>query len=107
MFLDIKKKDNFMKKFLIIFILFSFNSFSLASDLNKTIYAHVNGLVCDFCARALEKTIGKQESVKSINVDLTNKIITINLNEGKKLDDTKITQLIEDSGYSVREIIRE
>ena len=88
-----------MKKFLIIFFLFSSNSFLLASDLSKTIYAHVNGLVCDFCARALEKTIGKQESVKSINVDLTNKIITINLNEGKTLDDSKITQLIEDSGY--------
>ena len=96
-----------MKKFLIIFVLFSSNSFLLASDLSNTIYVHVNGLVCDFCARALEKTIGKQESVKSINVDLTNKIITINLSKGKTLDDSKITQLIEDSGYSLREITRE
>ena len=96
-----------MKKFLIILILVSANKLSFAVDQSNTVYAHVNGLVCDFCARALEKTIGKQESVNSIEVNLTNKIITINLNEGKTLDDSKITQLIEDSGYSIREITRE
>ena len=96
-----------MKKFLIILILVSANKLSFAVDQSNTVYAHVNGLVCDFCARALEKTIGKQESVNSIEVNLTNKIITINLNLGKTLDDYTITQLIEDSGYSIRKIIRE
>ena len=96
-----------MKKILIILILFSANKLSFAVDQSNTVYAHVNGLVCDFCARALEKTIGKQESVNSIEVNLTNKIITINLNLGKTLDDYTITQLIEDSGYSIRKIIRE
>ena len=96
-----------MKKILIILILFSANKLSFAVDQSSTIYAHVNGLVCDFCARALEKTIGKQESVNSIEVNLTNKIITINLNLGKTLNDYTITQLIEDSGYSIRKIIRE
>ena len=96
-----------MKKILIILILFSANKLSFAVDQSNTVYAHVNGLVCDFCARALEKTIGKQESVNSIEVNLTNKIITINLNPEKTLDDDTITQLIEDSGYSIRKIIRE
>ena len=96
-----------MKKFLIILILVSANKLSFAVDQSNTVYAHVNGLVCDFCARALEKTIGKQESVNSIEVNLTNKIITINLNPEKTLDDDTITQLIEDSGYSIRKIIRE
>ena len=85
----------------------SANKLSFAVDQSNTVYAHVNGLVCDFCARALEKTIGKQESVNSIEVNLTNKIITINLNPEKTLDDDTITQLIEDSGYSIRKIIRE
>ena len=69
-----------------------------------TVYADVNGLVCDFCARALEKVFGKQDAVESINVNLDEKLITIHFNEGEKLDDTTITQLIMDSGYNVREI---
>ncbi len=71
-----------------------------------TIYADVNGLVCDFCARALEKTFGKKEEVKDISVDLDKKIVTINFNEGQNLDDETVTKLITDSGYDVRGIRR-
>ena len=77
---------------------------AFASHPGGTVYADVNGLVCDFCARALEKVFGKQEAVESINVDLDEKVITIHFNEGQKLDDETITQLIADSGYDVREI---
>ena len=69
-----------------------------------TVYADVNGLVCDFCARALEKVFGEQEAVEFIKVDLNEKIITIHFNEGKKLDDETITLLITDSGYNLRKI---
>ena len=54
-----------------------------------------------------KKTIGKKDSVKSINVDLKDKLITINFNENKKLDNDEITQLIIDAGYTVREITDE
>ncbi len=67
----------------------------------------VNGLVCDFCARALEKVFGKQEAVENINVNLDTKIITINFKEGGKLDDETIKSLIQDSGYNVEAINRE
>ncbi len=64
----------------------------------------VNGLVCDFCARALEKVFGKQEAVSSIDVNLDDKIITINFQDGQMLDDETITALITDSGYNVEAI---
>lgn len=64
----------------------------------------VNGLVCDFCARALEKVFSKKDEVDSIKVDLNNKLITIYFKEGKKLSDEEITQLISDSGYTVEGI---
>lgn len=66
----------------------------------------VNGLVCDFCARALEKVFGKQEEVNAINVDLDTKIISVSFNEGQNLDDDTITNLITDSGYNVESIDR-
>ena len=74
-----------MKNLFLFFILFiSFYKYSFSKDHSSTVYAYVNGLVCDFCARALEKTIGKNDAVKSIKVDLKEKIITINFNENKK-----------------------
>ena len=53
-----------MKNLFLFFILFaSFYKYSLSNDSSSTIYAYVNGLVCDFCARALEKTIGNNDEV--------------------------------------------
>jgi len=63
-----------------------------------------NGLVCDFCARALEKVFKKQSEVKDINVDLTTKNITIFFNEGKTLSEEKIKEFIKDAGYDVEEV---
>ena len=77
---------------------------AFAAHPGGTAYADVNGLVCDFCARALEKVFGRQEAVESIHVDLDEKVITIHFNEGQKLDDETIIELIADSGYDVREI---
>lgn len=97
-----------MKNLFLFFILIiSFYKYSLSNDRSSTVYAYVNGLVCDFCARALEKTIGKNDAVKSITVDLRDRIITINFNENKKLENSIIEQLIADAGYSVREITNE
>lgn len=64
----------------------------------------VNGLVCDFCAQALEKVFSKQEAVSDINVDLDTKVVTINYVDGGSLDDETITDLITNSGYNVVEI---
>lgn len=92
-----------MKLFLLTITLL-LSSPAFASHPGGTIYVDVNGLVCDFCARALEKVFGREEAVESINVDLDKKVITIHLNEDQRLDHATITQLITDSGYNVREI---
>lgn len=74
---------------------------------NQILKISVNGLVCDFCARSIEKLFSKKESVESINVDLENMLITIYLKKGKNINNTTVTQLIKDSGYDVTEINRE
>tara|TARA_X000000950_G_C13768472_1_gene599903 strand:- start:153 stop:467 length:315 start_codon:yes stop_codon:yes gene_type:complete len=67
----------------------------------------VNGLVCDFCGRSIEKLFSKKESVESIKVNLEKMLITIVLKKGKKLNNILIKQLIIDSGYDVMEIYRD
>lgn len=66
-----------------------------------TIKVTVHGMVCDFCARALEKVFGKQKEVAGIAVDLDNSQVVVAMKPGKVMDDILLTQLITDSGYNV------
>lgn len=70
------------------------------------VHLSINGLVCDFCARALEKVFGKQDEVSTIDVNLDTKIITVNFHEGQTLSDEKLTELITEAGYNVEDIHR-
>ena len=95
-----------MKLFtLIVFtflILIKYDKLASQDKINSEVLnISVNGLVCDFCARSIEKIFSKKESVQSININLEKMLITINLKKGKNLDDNTIKQLIKDSGYDV------
>ena len=102
-----------MKLFLLFititfFILMDYKETSSQNKIEDQILRiSVNGLVCDFCARSIEKIFTKNESVDSINVNLEKMLITINLKKGKNLNDDIIRQLIKDSGYDVTEINRD
>ena len=100
-------------KFFIAIILFFFTVISFKNTKsqekleNEILSISVNGLVCDFCARSIEKLFSKKESVKSINVNLEKMLITITLKKGKSLNDSIIKKVISDSGYEIREISRD
>ncbi len=93
---------------LLFFTLINFNVTKSQEKLeNEVLYISVNGLVCDFCARSIEKLFSKKESVESINVNLEEMLIRIKLKKGKSLTDSIIKKIITDSGYDIREIRRE
>lgn len=71
---------------------------------NARIAVDVNGLVCDFCARSLEKFLGKQPAVAYVSVDLTDTVIHIELVPGEMVDDDRLTQWVTDAGYAVQGI---
>tara|TARA_Y100000589_G_scaffold264065_1_gene254664 strand:+ start:213 stop:518 length:306 start_codon:yes stop_codon:yes gene_type:complete len=73
---------------------------------NEVLRISVNGLVCDFCARSIEKLFSKKEAVQSINVNLEEMLITISIKKGKNLSDDIIKEVITDSGYDIRKINR-
>ena len=78
----------------------------LNATCDDTIHVKVNGLVCDFCARALEKVFGKRDDVEGIKVDLDNGSVVVVMKPGQTINDETLTQLITDSGYNVRDIER-
>ncbi len=66
---------------------------------------HVNGMVCDFCARTIEKTMKEADGVNGVAVDLTAKTITLALDPEKPTpSDESLKALITDSGYDTVKI---
>jgi len=93
-----------MKKYLpIIIVIFGLTA-AVSAD---TIKAKVNGMVCGFCATGIEKTFRAQPEVKTVNVDLENKLVTIQTKQGRTMDDSKIKKLLGNAGYSVVAVARQ
>jgi len=66
----------------------------------------LNGLVCDFCSIALNKTFKKQEAVRGTYVDLDTKLLSVALKDGMTLDNDTVVELVKKAGYSVTKITR-
>jgi mercuric ion binding protein len=71
-----------------------------------TIQATLNGTVCGFCATGIEKTFKAQPEIKTVDVDLENKVVTLQTKQGQTIDDSKIRKLLGSAGYSVVRIVR-
>ena len=67
----------------------------------------VEGMVCDFCAQAIQKVFLKKEEVAGITVDLDNQNVIIALKENTNITDNIIEDLFINAGYNVSEINRE
>jgi len=91
-----------MRYYLTIIISLAFSAVAFAD----TIKAKVNGMVCGFCATGIEKTFKAQPEVKTVNVDLQSKLVTVATKEGQTIDDAKLKKLIGNAGYSVVSIDR-
>jgi copper chaperone CopZ len=66
----------------------------------------VNGLICDFCVQALNKTFKRQAAVRDVAVDLDAKEIRLAFKPGATLDDATINRLVKNAGYNVVSISR-
>ena len=96
-----------MKKLLAIIVLLAVTTPAQASHDGKHIFVTINGLVCDFCAQSMEKVFSKKDPVSGIKVDLSSKIVTIDLKKNAALSDVDITKGVLDAGYTVVGIKRD
>ena len=76
------------------------------SQQDLVVVVKVQGMVCDFCARGLEKSFGKKKEVKDIDVNLNERRVTIHMEPGADLSDDEITNIIESNGISTVDIDR-
>ena len=84
------------------------------SDIDKALMAggqpvvvDVLGVVCDFCATAMNKIFGKRKEVAAVYVDLDKKTLSLALQAGKTLSDQTIEKLAEQAGYRIAAIRRD
>lgn len=67
----------------------------------------VLGVVCDFCATAMNKIFGKRDEVAAVYVDLDKKTLSLVINEGEALTDKQIEKLAKKAGYRIAAIRRD
>ena len=61
----------------------------------------VQGMVCDFCARGIEKTFKKDEGYQNIDVDLSNGKVLIAYDMAVRLDRSDIEKKILSNGQNL------
>lgn len=71
------------------------------SKMIKTI--SIEGMQCNHCKMTVEKALNSMEGVTKVEVSLENKKAVIELN--KEIENNKIQKVIEEAGFTVKEII--
>lgn len=90
-----------MKKLIVLFVtlLVSNTAFAVTS-----IRAEVNGMVCAFCAKGIEKKLNAMPEGQETFVDLKKRIVVLELKDQQEVSLDKFTQVITEAGYSVSKL---
>jgi cation transport ATPase len=91
-------KELMMKKLSILLVLLFSSHIAIAAT---SIKAEVNGMVCAFCAKGIEKKLNAMQEGKGAFVDLKNRVVVLELKDGQDVSVEKFTQVIKDAGYTV------
>ena len=72
----------------------------------EPVVADVMGVVCDFCALAMNKIFSKRDEVAAVYVDLDTKALSLVFVPGTSLSDDTIAELAVQAGYRIAAIRR-
>lgn len=92
-----------MKKLLLAMML---SATAPAAFAVTTIKAEVNGMVCAFCAKGIEKKLNALPQKQAAFVDLKSRVVALQLKEGQDVTDAAFSKVIEDAGYAVSKLER-
>lgn len=90
-----------MKKLLIIIFCLSVSPAIFAAT---SIKAEVNGMVCAFCAKGIEKKLNAMPEGEASFVDLKRRIVVLELKPQQDVSLDVFTQVIKDAGYAVNKV---
>ena len=70
----------------------------------KIVVVRVRGMVCDFCARGIEKVFYRDQSVQKLDIDLAQGHVLIAYDKGKEIDFAEIRKKILANGQDATAI---
>lgn len=92
-----------MKK---LFVTLMLSAMAPAAFAVTTLKAEVNGMVCAFCAKGIEKKLSALPQRQAAFVDLKSRVVALQLKEGQEVSDEAFNKIIQDAGYSVSKLER-
>ena len=81
-----------------------FDTFMIGMDNNTIVVVSVQGMVCDFCARGIEKSFSKDKRVSKIDVDLASGKVLLAFSEANEIDSADIRKKILNNGLNTTDI---
>ena len=82
-----------------------YNEFIADLGTSQVVIIDVNGMVCDFCARGIEKTFYDDKLVKKVLVSLEKGKVLVAYDNAKKVDFGEIKNIFLSNGQSATGII--
>ena len=82
-----------------------FSTFSAGLSNTQIVVVDVQGMVCDFCARGIEKTFNDDKDVKKVQVSLEKGKVLIAYAMNKKVDLDEIKNIFLSNGQTATGII--
>lgn len=82
---------------------------TVASPSNESVFAsqatmRVDGLGCPMCAESISLVLGSIEAVESSHVDLSNGVVTVDLNPKVAVTAAQLRSAIDDGGFTFRAV---
>jgi cation transport ATPase len=90
-----------MKKLLVLLVGILMATPVLAAT---SIKAEVNGMVCAFCAKGIEKKLNAMPEGNGSYVDLKSRVVVLELKDGQDVSLETFSKVIKDAGYSVSKV---
>lgn len=81
-----------------------FNKFINGLSDVKVAVVSVNGMVCDFCARGIEKTFKRNAEVRKVDVDLGRGKVLIAFSQATRIDFEYISRKILENGQTATKL---
>ena len=91
-----------MKGLALILSMTFFSTAAGAADKQVTVL--VDGMTCPSCAASIEKHLMMLSQVRSVDISLAKRSVTIFLKDGSTITDSEIFKAIQDAGYKVKSI---
>lgn len=77
----------------------------VASSAPRTVIVDVDGMVCNFCATNIDKTLAKLPGVKAVDVNLAAGKVVLQATEKQPVDED-IRKAVKDAGFEPKAISR-